>query len=286
MVSAPTEESEEEDRPAPSRPAWFTPKNLIFNDFTAVLFRKLADYRESRFPRVSSKGSLLNDDGSINFEASRKWWIEKYAKQYRSNKIGPDIVTLPPHSPSILSRIRQPVIYTLPVFGPGVGAAQKAIYELVAQAPHSVSMYTGVRGIGTGIGINLYGSVVKLSPIHNPPQPFLRIAVEDENWKNLFATASVFVYAISRKVPLDESKEELRSFLSLNFDETGAPLKTPKPLLILSFIQDSPASVIAEALDLHNLPSNQIWGLKCCHQDHKIRDLHFALQWAKEQFRL
>jgi hypothetical protein len=263
------------------RPAWFTPKSILFNDLTVALLSKIEDYRLLALP-TSSLGRIIPvSRGSVEVGDKRHWWMRKYLSQHFWNLPRPSDQEVELPNPSkLLTKLRQPPIATIPVFGPGIGAAQKAIYDFVACVANAVSMHAGVRGIGTGIGVNLEGTIFKLAAIHRPPQPFHQIASTDESWKSLFRSASIYMYAVSSKLSLEETKVDLQAFLCLTFDETTVK-KPPTPLFVVSFLEDQSASAVAEGLGLYDLPSDQIWAIKCVDNSHKASDMMFILKWIK-----
>lgn len=288
----------------PRRPSWFTPTSFVFNQFTATLFTLLETYRRSTYflpPNAikefscSPYASLLLEDGSINFESARKlWWIQRVLYQSRWNVEAEQKEEVPSRLASLplLSRIRTPVVHTLPVFGPGVRYAHKALFDYLAHTKRTVEMMAGVRGIGAGIGLHFAneGMVLKLSAIHDPPQPFSQTIIHDTNWNSLFASSSAFIYVVGSNTSLDEAKADLQEFLLSDFGqlpgtgrsnpianepaalgaENAAPpqnvlstspnLDTPvwyeqkskKPLVILSFAENMTAFEVAIALGLES----------------------------------
>jgi len=263
-----------------SRPAWFNPKSLLFNDWTAALLSTIETYRSHSpsFAASSTCGDSESTCKAIEFKEERKWWIRKFFQQSRwSRSLTPSELSM--ESSAIFSKLRKVPMLTIPVFGPGVGAAQKVIYALVGIVMHAVSMHAGTLGIGNGIGINMDGSVYKLAAIHEPPQPFHHILKTDPNWNALFTSSSVYLYAVSNAMSIEETKKDLQSFMDLKLGEKGDAKRVP--ICVLSFITESTAIETAKLLGLLEWPDEQPWAIKCMGEEDKARDLIYVLKWAK-----
>lgn len=307
--------------------AWFwSSKASLITDLTSHIFSKIEAFSSSSLRAQQNENEEEATDEHESQQSMaitstgepKSWWMSRYLKQSRWNT--PRMVQFEvslPNPSSLLSRIIQPPIITIPVFGPGVGSAQKAMYDLAGRVTHNVTMHAGVRGIGAGIGFNIGGVVYKLSAIHEPPQPFHTIITQDATWRALFASAGFLMYAVSHKVSLADSKIDFQSFLALDFDAPPAPaMQQPQqnpdqnqhaapapqaqaipapapssprphsprrktPLLVLSFIRDKSISQVAEELGLTELPDDHLWAIKAIDPEHKARDMLFCLKWLQ-----
>lgn len=286
--------------PSRARSAWFTTNSLLFRTVTQPIFAKIEAFRNPPKPVSPSIDTHNNEehkeDRLVPLDGQQSWWIRRHLREHFWNTedaINVE-VSLPPKSTDLLSKLISPTVYTIPVFGPGVGGAQKTVFDLVSHVPNNVTMLAGVRGVGTGIGFHAGSSVFKLSAIHDPPQPFHTILTQDPTWRTLFRESSLHIYAVSDKVTLTESKADLASFLALDFSalpDAAAPQEAvlssssssnrkPKtPLLVMSFVTGKPTSEVASELGLLELPDDHVWAIKTVDTAHRARDMLYCLKW-------
>jgi hypothetical protein len=264
-----------------ARPNWFTPKTLFFNDITVAMFAAIDEYRAQVYPNYDGEAN----EGIESIEMNHRLWMRHFVQQFKWNHLLRSEKIEVSKPSTFMKKLRAlPPLWTVPVFGPGVGKAQRAVYDLVGQvAPDVVSMHDGVRGIGTGLGFCYDGVIFKMAGIHRPPDPFHTILVQDQAWRSLFQNAAFCIYAISPKLSLAATKDDLHAFLQLNFSHQPDQTTTPRPLLILSFFPELSAFDVAHSLDLFNLPKERIWAVK--RVENRVADLLFAFRWAKETVR-
>lgn len=303
-IQSPSASGSSSPVPVKTKPAaWFTSNSLLFRTVTQPIFAKIEAFRNPRRRATptndGNEASTSQDERLVPYDGQTRWWIRRHLRDHFWNideAVNLD-VTLPPKTTDLLSKLLSPSIYTIPVFGPGVGGAQKLIYDLVSRVPMNVTMLAGVRGVGTGIGFHSGSSVFKLSAIHEPPQPFHTIITQDATWRAFFRDSALHIYAVSDKVALLDSRADLASFLDLNFEEAPAAApaaqeavlasssssthKKKIPLLILSFVSAKSASEVAEELGLLDLPEDQLWAIKAVDTQHRARDLLFCLKWLQ-----
>lgn len=287
--------------PSRGRRGWFNSNSVLFRTVTQPIFNKIEAFRQPKKKIASTSDGeddeALTDEHLVPADGQRSWWIRRHLKDHVWNTDEAiDVeVELPPKTTDLLSKILPRPVLTIPVFGPGVGGAQKAIYDLVSRVPTNVTMLAGVRGIGTGIGFHTGSSVYKLSAIHDPPQPFHNILVQDPTWRALFRDSALHIYAVSDKQPLSESKADLASFLNLDFEGDPAAAPAPQdapiasssnsvgkrktPLLVWSFVHGKSAAEVASELGLTDLPDDQLWAIKSIDSAHKARDILFCFKW-------
>lgn len=286
--------------PSKSRSAWFTSNSILFRTVTQPIFAKIEAFRNPPKPSTPSNDTTnpeeQKEDRLVPLDGQRSWWIRRHLKEHfwNTDEAVNVEVSLPPKSTDLLSKLISPTIYTMPVFGPGVGSAQKVIYDLVNRVPTNVTMLAGVRGVGTGIGFHAGSSVFKLSAIHDPPQPFHTILTQDATWRALFRDSALHIYAVSDKTPLTDSKADLASFLALDFSapvDAAVPQeaattsstssnRNPKtPLLVMSFVTGKSTSEVAAELGLLELPDDHIWAIKTVDTAHRARDMLYCLKW-------
>lgn len=256
---------------------WFTPKSFLFNDLTVALSEAIDAYRSQVYPNYDDSSDHLPN--SV-FNANERHWIRLFKQQFEWNRLLASTQKKPLNNPSsLMKKLRAVPIVTVPVFGTGVCMAQQAIYDLVNFSAQGVSMHDGVLGIGAGLGFHYEGTIFKLAGIHNPPNPFHDTILNNPIWHSFFLDSGFYFYAVSPSISLQETRDDLQSFLSLNFATQPEQRPVARPIFVLSFITDSSASEVAHAIGLSEMAQDRVWAIKKANDT--IQDLQFAFQWAK-----
>lgn len=258
-------------------PVWFTPKSFLFNDLTVALFEAIDIYRSQVYPNYDNPSDYLPNS---MFNVNQRHWIRLFKQQFEWNRLLASTQKKPLSNPSsIMKKLRAVPIVTVPVFGTGVDMAQQAIYDLVNFSAQGVSMHDGVLGIGAGLGFHYEGTIFKLAGIHNPPTPFHDTILNHSIWNSFFLDSGFYLYAVSPSISLQETRDDLLSFLSLNFGAQPDQRPVKRPIFLLSFFPDLSASEVAQTIGLSDMAENRVWAIKKA--DDTIKDLQFAFQWAK-----